>query len=261
MKVMNIIREKVITNRFLFEELTKRDFKQKYKRTVLGMLWSVLSPLLQLFVMRMVFMNFFGQSMRHYTTYLFCGNLVFSYFNESTHGGMNSLIANSSIFSKVNVPKYMFLLSKNISSLINFGLTLIVFFLFAAIDGVTFHLSFFTLIYPIVCMVVFNIGVGLILSALLVFFRDIGYLYDIFTLLLMYMSAIFYTVETFSPNLQKLFLLNPVYCYIKYFRIVVLDASIPSLAFHLLCAAYALCVVVLGGWIYKKCNHKFLYYV
>lgn len=261
MKVLKTIREKAITNRFLFEELTKRDFKQKYKRTILGMFWSVLSPLLQLFVMQMVFMNFFGQAMEHYTTYLFCGNLVFSYFNESTHGGMNSLMANASIFSKVNVPKYMFLLSKNISSLINFGLTLLVFFLFAAIDGVTFHWSFFALLYPIFCMVVFNIGVGLILSALFVFFRDIGYLYDVFTLLLMYMSAIFYTVDTFSPGMQKLFLLNPVYCYIKYFRVVVLEGDIPSLSFHLLCAAYALIVVVIGSWIYKKYNHKFLYYV
>ena len=68
MKVLKTIREKAITNRFLFEELTKRDFKQKYKRTILGMFWSVLSPLLQLFVMQMVFMNFFGQAMEHYTT-------------------------------------------------------------------------------------------------------------------------------------------------------------------------------------------------
>ena len=261
MKLLNTIREKVVTNQFLFEELTKRDFKQKYKRTVLGMLWSVLSPLLQLFVMRLVFMNFFGRGMDHYTTYLFCGNLVFSYFNESTHGGMNSLMANASIFSKVNVPKYMFLLSKNISSLINFGLTLLVFFLFAAIDQVTFHLGFFMLLYPILCMVVFNIGVGLILSALYVFFRDIGYLYDIFTLLLMYMSAIFYTVDTFSLRVQRFFLMNPIYCYIKYFRVVVLDGGIPALSFHLLCALYALIVVTIGGWIYKKYNHKFLYYV
>lgn len=261
MKIIKLVQEKAVKNQFLFEELTKRDFKQKYKRTVLGMVWSILSPLLQLFVMRMVFMNFFGRTMEHYTTYLFCGNLVFSYFNESTHGGMNSLMANSSIFSKVNVPKYMFLLSKNISSLINFGLTLIVFFLFAAIDGVAFHFRFLMLIYPIVCLVAFNIGAGLILSALFVFFRDIGYLYDIFTLLLMYLSAIFYTVEQFSTKVQRLFLLNPIYCYIKYFRVVVLDGNIPSFAFHVLCAMYALVLVLIGSVIYKKYNHSFLYYV
>lgn len=258
---MKILIQKMKKNQFLFEELVKRDFKQKYKRTVLGMAWSVLSPLLTLLVMSLVFSQFFGRSMPHYTIYLFCGNLVFSYFRESTTGGMNALMSNASIFTKVNVPKYMFLLSKNVSALINFGLTLCVFFLFALADRVPFGLHFFALIYPILCLVVFNIGTGLILSAMFVFFRDTSYLYDVFTMLLMYMSAIFYTVDTFPPTMQRLFLLNPVYCYIKYFRIVVLDGNIPSLWFHLLCAFYAILLVAVGGFIYKKFNHKFLYYV
>lgn len=107
--------------RFLFEELVKRDFKKKYKRTVLGMLWSVLSPLLMLLVMRLVFTHFFGRHIEHYTTFLFCGNLVYTYFNESTSQGMMSLMGNASIFTKVNVPKYLFLFSKNVQTLINFG--------------------------------------------------------------------------------------------------------------------------------------------
>jgi len=252
---------KIKSNQFLFEELVKRDFKQKYKRTVLGMAWSVLSPLLTLLVMSLVFGQFFGRTMEHYTIYLFCGNLVFSYFRESTTGGMNALMSNASIFTKVNVPKYMFLLSKNVSALINFGLTLCVFFLFALADHVKFGVHFLALLYPICCLVVFNIGIGLILSAMFVFFRDTGYLYDVFTMLLMYMSAIFYTVDTFPAVMQNLFLLNPLYCYIKYFRVVVLEGNIPSLGFHLLCALYALVIVWIGGFIYKKYNHKFLYYV
>lgn len=251
----------VFKYKFLFEELVKRDFKQKYKRTVLGMWWSVLSPLLQLFVMSLVFKQVFGRTVAHYTIYLFCGNLVFSYFKESTNGGMNSLMSNSRIFTKVNIPKWMFLLSKNVSSLINFGLTLCVFFLFVFLDGIKFDLKFLALIYPILCLVVFNIGIGLILSALFVFFRDIGYLYDIFTLLLMYMSAIFYTVDNLSVMFQHLLLCNPIYCYIKYFRLIVLGNTIPSIEYHLLCAAYALIALLVGAWIYKKYNHKFLYYV
>lgn len=252
---------KLQKNQFLFEELVKRDFKQKYKRTVLGMAWSVLSPLLTLLVMSVVFKQFFGRTVEHYTIYLFCGNLVFAYFKESTSGGMSALMSNSAIFTKVNVPKYMFLLSKNVSSLINFGLTLCVFFVFALIDGISFGVHFLTLFYPICCLVVFNVGVGLVLSALFVFFRDTSYLYEVFTMLLMYMSAIFYTVETFPASAQGLFLCNPVYCYIKYFRIVVLDGKFPSLEIHFLCAFYAFLMVVLGGLIYKKYNHKFLYYV
>jgi len=247
-------------NRFLFSELVKRDFKKKYKRTYLGMLWSVLSPLLTLLVMRLVFTKFFGNQIEHYTIYLFCGNIVFSFFSDCTSGGMGSLMGNSHIFSKINVPKYLFLFSRSVSSLINFGLTFVVFLVFCIIDRVPFSFSFFGLIIPIVCLVIFNIGCGLILSALFMFFRDVQYLWSVFTTLLMYMSAIFYDPSRFG-ELERLFLLNPVYVYIKYFRIAVLDGYLPSLQFHLLAVGYALLFFGVGALIYKKCNHKFLYYI
>lgn len=253
--------EQFLKNQFLFEELVKRDFKVKYKRTVLGMGWSILSPLLTLLVMNIVFSHFFGRGMKHYTIYLFCGNLLFNYYREATSNGMNSLMSNSRIFSKINVPKYIFLLSRNVTSLINFGLTLIVFFIFCIVDRVEFGIHFLVLIYPIICMVIFNLGIGLILSALFVFFRDMSYLYDIFTMLLMYLSAIFYTVDIMPEKYQTMFLLNPVYVYIKYFRTVVLDGQVPSFELHLLGAFYAVMAILVGAWVYKKYNYKFLYYV
>ena len=248
-------------HRFLFEELVKRDFKTKYKRTVLGMAWSVLSPLLMLLVMRLVFTRFFGAGVEHYTTYLFCGNLVFSYFNESANQGMTSLMGNAGIFTKVNVPKYLFLFSKNVQTLINFGLTLGVFFLFCALDRIVFTWKFVMLLYPIVLLMVFNIGVGLILSALFVFFRDIQYLWGVFSQLLMYLSAIFYTIDGYSETVRKLFLLNPLYLFIRYFRKIVIEATIPSVWFHLLLAADAALAFGIGYWMYKKYNTRFLYYL
>ena len=253
--------EKFKKYQFLFEELVKRDFKKKYKRTVLGMMWSVLSPLLTLLIMRLVFTQFFGRSVAHYTTYLFCGNLVFSYFNEATSQGMTSLMGNASIFTKVNVPKYLFLFSKNVQTLINFGLTLCVFFVFCILDNITFTWKLIFLLYPIACLVLFNIGVGLILSALFVFFRDIQYLWSVFTQLLMYMSAIFYTIDGYSYKMQCLFLLNPVYLFIRYFRKIVIEATVPTLWFHLLMSADVAIVLGIGCWMYKKYNHRFLYYV
>lgn len=253
--------EKLKKNQFLFEELVKRDFKEKYKRTVLGMAWSVLSPLLTLLVMKIVFTQFFGRNTPHFTTYLFSGNLVMAFFKESTRGGMNSLMSNAKIFSKINVPKYLFIFSRNVSALVNFLIILVIYFVFCIIDGITFGFHMLTLSYPILCLLLFNLGVGMILSAMFVFFRDTQYLYDVFLTLLTYLSAIFYTVDRFSPTVQKLFLLNPVYCYIKYFRVVVIDGAIPSLQYHLLCAGYALVALGIGFLVYKKNNHKFLYYV
>lgn len=258
---MSIILQIIKKHQFLFEELVKRDFKAKYKRTVLGLFWSVLSPLLMLLMMSLVFTQFFGRNTPHYTIYLFAGNLVFSFFGDSTNSGMTSLMSNASIFTKVNVPKYLFLFSKNVSSLINFGLTLVIFFIFVAFDGLAFTWKFILLIYPIVCLVVFNLGCGLVLSALYVFFRDIQYLWSVFTMLLMYISAIFYTIDSYSQTVQYLFLCNPVYLYIRYFRKIVIEATIPTLWFHLLGAFYALAMFGIGYWIYKKYNQRFLYYV
>ena len=245
---------------FLFSELVKRDFKKKYKRTVLGMGWSVLSPLLTLLVMRLVFTQFFGRNTPHYTTYLFSGTLVMGFYKEATKSGMSALMDNSKIISKVNIPKYLFLFSKNISSLVNFLLTLAVYFIFCGIDHITFGFHMIALIYPAVCLTVINIGVGMILSAMYVYFRDTKYLYDVFLTLLNYLSAIFYHVEKYSPKVQKLFLLNPVYCNIKYFRVVTIDGNIPSVSYHLLLAFYAVAFLALGCWIYKKKNHEFVYY-
>lgn len=252
---------KLKKHQFLFEELVKRDFKKKYKRTVLGMTWSILSPLLTLLVMRLVFTQFFGRTTPHYTTYLFCGNLIFSYFNESTTQGMTSLMGNAGIFTKVNVPKYLFLFSKNVQTLINFGLTLCVFFVFCILDDITFTWKLIFLLYPVFCLVLFNIGVGLILSALFVFFRDIQYLWSVFTQLLMYLSAIFYTIDRYSDMGKNLFLLNPIYLFIRYFRKIVIETTIPSIWFHLLMAADVAIVIGLGCWMYKKYNTRFLYYV
>lgn len=253
--------EKLKQNKFLFEELVKRDFKKKYKRTVLGMIWSMLSPLMNLLVMSLIFTQFFGRNTAHYTIYLFSGNIVISFYKESTKGGMTSLMGNSGIFTKINVPKYLFLFSRNVSALINFGLTLVIYFIFVAFDGIQFHWNFLFLIIPITCLVVMNIGIGMILSALYVFFRDIEYLYDIFLTLLTYLSAIFYTVDGFSPKVQKMFLFNPVYVVIKFIRTIVIDGNLPSIQYAILCASYALLYFGIGAWFYKHYNRRFLYYV
>lgn len=247
-------------NMFLFQQLVHRDFTQRYKRTILGMAWSVLSPLCQLLVMMVVFKNLFGRTVDHYIIYMFAGNIAFSYFSESTNNGMTSLMNNSSVISKINVPKYLFLLSQNVSALINYGLTIIIFFFFCILDGVKFSTSMLMLWYPVLCLVVMNIGIGMVLSALFVFFRDIQYLYRIFLTILNYLCAIFYTLDHFSPSIQRLFLINPVYANIKYWRIVVLDGNVPSLQFHLLLAFYSFVFLCIGAFFYKKYNHRFIYY-
>ena len=146
----------------------------------------------------------------------------------------------------------MFLLSKNVSSFINFCLTLVVFLLFVAIDGIPFRWTFLLLLYPIGCLVVFNIGMGLILSALYMVFKDVKYLYTVVTQVIMYLSAIFYNIEAFSLHIRYLFYLNPIFVYIRYFRKIVIEHDIREPSLNLLCAFYALVVLLIGSFIYKK---------
>lgn len=246
---------------FLFEELVKRDFKQKYKRTVLGMIWSVLSPLLMLSVLAAIFGQFFGKNIPHYVIYVFSGQVVMSYFIESTTEGMSALMNNARIFTKISVPKYLFLLSKNVSALINFGIILAIYFIFVLSDGLHCTLEYVLLLYPIVCLVIMNLGIGLILSALFIFFRDIQYLYRLFTQVVMYSSAVFYSIDSLPQNIQHLFYFNPLFVCITYFRSIVIYNVIPSLTIHIILAIYAFLFLILGCYIYRKYNYKFLYYV
>ena len=263
---MTVIKEtrksikKFANYRFLFSELVKRDFKQKYKRTSLGMLWSVLNPLLTLLVMRIVFLQFFGRNTPHYTIYLFAGNIVMSFYKEATKNGMTSLVNNQAIISKINIPKYLFIFSRNVSAFVNFLLTFCVFLFFCIIDHIQFGWHFIFLIFPIIAEVLLNIGVGMILSCWYIFFRDTVYLYDVFLTLLTYLSAIFYTVDSFGSK-ANIFLLNPVYVLIKYVRVICIDGNIPSLNYHLLMFGYALFFLLTGFRMYKKYNHQFIYYI
>ena len=248
-------------HRFLLEELVKRDFDRKYKGSMLGAAWSVLNPLMTLLIMRVVFGHFFGSGIPHYTIYLFCGTIVFGFFSESTSEGLQALVGNAQIFTKVNVPKYIFLLSKNTQTLINFVLTLCVFFLFCALDRVTFSWRFLALVYPVSMLLVFNLGMGFILSALYVFYRDMQYFWSIVTQFLMYLSAVFYSIDTFSPRVQTVFYMNPVYLFIRCFRNIILEDSFLSPGFYALMTFDAFAVLFVGIWMYRKNDTEFLYYV
>lgn len=246
---------------FLFEELVKRDFKKKYKRTVLGMLWSLLAPLLNVMILLVIFKHLFGRTQDHFIIYIFSGTVMFSFYTECTQGCMRALMANASIFTKINVPKYLFMFSKAIQAFINYLLTLVLYFVFCAFDGIKFGPHMLSLIYPMITSLVLCLGIGMILSALYVFFKDVEYLYSVFLTLLNYVSAIFYPVTIVPEQFRNLFYINPVYCYIQYFRVVTIDCQVPSWELHALCAFYALFFLAIGCIIYKRYNKEFLYYV
>lgn len=246
--------------KFLMKQLIKRDFKARYKRTFLGMIWSMLSPLI-MFVAQAVIFKFLFSRGEHYISFLIIGNIVFSYYSDATSQGMNALGSNAGIIANISVKKDIFLYSKSIACFFNFCLTLIIMFIIIAADGIKFHIGFLWIIYPIICLFVFNLGLGYILSACQVFVKDTEYFYGIFKSVLIYFSAIFYTVDRFPEKYQPLFYYNPVYTYIYFFRTVILDNTLPHFSIWVLCFAYAYLALLIGKLVYHFKDDKFIYYL
>ena len=250
------------TNRdFLLGELIRRDFIKKYKRTTFGILWSALSPLLLLITMDIIFGTFFGRKMPHYTIYLFSGLLLFNYFSSATRGMMTSLYSNAPIYSKVSVPKHYFVLSLSVARFIDFLVSLAVYFIFVAVDGIAFSGRMLCLLYPIICIYIINLGIGLFLSTIYIFFRDINYLWPIICRIIMYASAIFYDVSILPGIARRLLACNPLYMCIDYFRQLVIHSTVPSLSYHLVLGAMSVFCLVLGIVTYNFNRDKIALFV
>ena len=245
--------------RFLLKQLIRRDFQARYKRTFLGVVWSMLSPLIQFATQAVIFSYFFRRG-EHFISYLIVGNIVYHYFSDATNQSMFAFTSNIGILSRIRIDKKLFMISKNIACLINLFLTMLIMFAIVLIDGIQPDVIWMCLCYPILCLFFFNMGIGYILSTLHVFFRDTQYFYGLIVRNLMYFSAIFYRVSAFPEDIQALFFFNPVYCYIYYFRSVVMDRAIPSLQVHLMCFLYAFVFFLLGKAVYALNHQRFFNY-
>lgn len=244
---------------FLLRLLVSRDFKTRYKRSTLGILWSLLGPLANIAAQAVVFSFFFNRG-EHYISYLVVGNIVFNLFSDITTNGMFAISANAGILSSIKVNKYLFLLSKSYSCAINFLITAAIMFGVAAVDGVAFHWNFLLLLYPAVCLFLFSIGVALVLCVLYIFFKDTQYIYGVFMTILRYFSALFYYVEAFPESVRNYFYLNPVYCYMYYFRSVILYNEIPAAWLQIWVAVLPILALAFGVLVFRANEKKFIFY-
>jgi ABC-type polysaccharide/polyol phosphate export permease len=238
--------------------LIKRDFISRYRKSILGILWSLLNPLLTMLVLTLVFQYFFRFEIEHFPVYLLSGMLIFSFFSESTTLAMSSIIAGESIIKKIYVPKYIFPLSKVVSSLVNLLFTLIAFILVFLFTRAPFHWTIFLIPIPIIYIFVFSLGVAMLISSLAVMFRDITYLYGVFTLLLMYFTPIFWPVSMLSPQMAPIIGLNPLYQFVTYFRQLALWGTIPGLWTNMVCIGYALLALCGGTAIFMRQQDKYI---
>ena len=247
--------------RFLIKQLVDRDFKAKYKRSVLGVFWSFLNPLLNMAVQYVVFSNLFKFDIPNFPVYLLCGNVIFSYFSESCGMALTSIVGNASLITKVYVPKYIYPLTRILSSLINLLISMIPLIAVALISGLLPTPAYILALYVFVCLALFCVGMGLLLSAAMVFFRDIQFLWGVLTTIWMYLTPIFYPVSILPEGIKGIVEANPLYYYVTFVRTCIMDGVSPEPAMYVQCLLYAIAALVTGAWVFKKNQDKFVLYL
>ncbi len=253
---------------FLVKQLVIRDFKVKYKRSVLGILWSILYPLLTMAIMALVFSQMFKFNVEgvNYLVYLLTGLVFFNYFNEASNGAMTSVVANFSLINKVYIPKYIFPISRVLFVGINFLLTLIPLLIIILFTGqgnekCVINIYYLLLPFVFVCLFTFTLGMGFILSTISIFFRDMFYIYGVILTLWTYATPIFYDISMLNPTVQNILKWNPLYMYIDFARTIILHNQMPSLNSFIMCALSSIIILILGVFVFRKKQDQFIYYV
>lgn len=246
---------------FLISQLVSRDFKSKYKRSALGVLWSFLNPLMTMTVQFLVFSTLFASGSKNYPVYLLSGVICFNFFSEVTNMCLTSITGNSNLINKVYVPRYIFPLSRTISSGINLLIALVPLMLVTLIMRIKLTFATILLFYFLICLVIFSLGVGMFLAAMMVFFRDLQFLWSVITQIWLYATPIFYTAEIIPEKYRFVIRFNPLYHFIGNLRKCLMDGVSPEISNYLYCLLFALVSFGVGSYVFKKTQDKFTLYL
>lgn len=246
---------------FLIRQLVARDFKTKYKRSVLGMFWSFLNPLLTMCVQYFIFSTLFKSDIPNYASYLLIGIVCFNFFSEACNMSLFSILGNASLITKVYMPKYIYPVSRVLSSVVNLVISLIPLIIVCVVTGVQFEKSALLSLYFLLCLVVFSLGISLLLSAAMVFFRDTQFLWGVFSMIWMYATAIFYPESILPDNFRFVLDINPLYHFIKSIRICILNGISPEPSVYGQCLLIALGTLLFGAFVFKRNQDRFVLYL
>ena len=261
MDKIKTVRERMLKYSPLIHELVIRDLKVKYRRSFLGYLWSLLNPLLMMLVMNWVFSNVFRFAIPNFLLYLICGQTLFTFFSESTNMAMYSILGNAVLIKKIYIPKFIFPISRVLSSFVTMSFSLVAILAVVIATGVAFSPTMLLVIAPIFFLFLFSCGVGMILSALSVYFRDVTHLYGVLILAWMYATPIIYPIEAVGVPIQAVIKLNPLYHYINVFRSLVMYGTVPGLNAWLACAASSLVALAFGLLVFNRLQKNFILYI
>ena len=244
----------------LLRELVIKNIKIRYRKSILGVFWTLLNPLLMMIVLSVVFSNIFKFEIENYPVYILTGQLIFTFFSEATNNAMTSIIANAPLIKKVYIPKYMFTLSNIISSIINVMASfsaLIIVMVFMRMD---LHFTMFLSFIPVLALIIFATGIGLILAACVVKFRDLMHFYGVFLTALMYLMPVIYPISILEgkPIIYEIVHYNPLSMMLDMFRDFVMNGTIPGAEIFVIIFLVSFAVLAFGVWVFRKRQDTFI---
>lgn len=242
----------------LLSELVARDIKIKYRRSVLGVLWTLLNPLCMMIILSIVFSSIFKFDVENFPLYVLSGQVIFNFFNDSTTSSMSAIISSASLIKKVYVPKYLFVLSRVMSSFINLMASFTALLLVMVATRAELHWTVFLSVIPLAMVVLFSFGVGMFLAAITVRFRDVIHLYSVFTTGLLYLTPVIYPMAALPDMVKTIVMMNPLTNYLLMFRDVMFNNTLPSVFSVLLGIVEAALALALGLYVFYKNQDEFI---
>ena len=245
--------------RELIRQFISRSLKTRYKRSILGVAWTMLNPLLTMIVLTLVFSQLFKFSVENYPVYVLSGLVMWNFFSFSTGTAMGEMLWSGSLLSRIYVPKSVFTFSAIGSGLVNLLISLLPLFAIALALGTSITPAVLVMPIAIFILVVFALGIGLLLSAAAVYFADMLPVYEVILVIWMYSTPIIYPIEIVPPELTWLYEYNPMYYLLTIFRQPLFNGTIPAIHFWLIAAGSALIAFLVGGLVFTSKSHEYAY--
>jgi ABC-2 type transport system permease protein len=249
----------LIRYRYLLVELVSRNIKARYKRSILGVGWTMLNPLLMMTVISLVFTDLFKTSLSHYSVYLLAGLTFWTFFSQTTSTAMSELVWGGALLRRIYMPRSIFAVSALGTGLVNLVLALVPLVAIALVTGAAITPALLFLPVPILLTSMFALGVGLLISTLAVYFADVIEMYQVVLLAGMYLTPVMYPLDIIPESNRWMYNFNPMHHLLYIFRVPVYEGRLPELASVGTAAAFAVPVLIAGWWFFARRADEFAY--
>lgn len=243
----------------LIVQFVSRSIKTRYKRSMLGVLWTIMNPLLTMVVLTLVFSSVFRFSVENYPVYVLSGLVLWSFFSSTTSAAMGEMLWSGSLLSRIYVPKSIFAVSAIGTGMVNLLFSLVPLFLISLVLGIRFHLAILVMPLAILLLTAFALGMGLLLAAAAVYFADMLPVYEVVLTIWMYATPIIYPIDAVPAQFAWILKLNPLYYLLETFRQPLFSGTIPDPHVWIISAASAVIALALGGWIFTTKSNEYAY--